>query len=208
MALAERFTNVVPAVGIHPWEAGDATEEDVEAVARLAARAADRVRILGEVGIDKKFKPQTFDRQLPVFKRMLELAREYGMGVNLHAAGAWREALELVLKYEVSPVVFHWYTGPQDLIDEIAAQGYYISVNAAVKIQPKHQEIVKIAPLEILLTETDAPYEYHGLKLMPSMVSDAIAMIAELKGLSTAEVMRAVWGNFERLARKVGVKPG
>ncbi len=207
LELAGSSENLIPAVGVHPWSLDEVPVEDADRVAKLVEKRGD-IRILGEVGLDKKFKPHSFDRQVRVFGKFLELAREYGLMLNIHAAGAWRETYERVVRYDPPVAVFHWYTGPLDLAEEIAAQGYYISINPAVKIQEKHRRVARLVRLDRLLVESDAPYNYRGMRMEPGMVEDVVKVVAEEKGVSPDTVRDVVWGNFARIASKTGLRLG
>ncbi len=207
LELAVKHGNLVPALGVHPWSLDEVPVEEAEKVAKLVEKHSE-VRILGEVGLDKKFKPHSYDRQVRVFEVFLKLAREYGLMLDLHAAGAWRETYEMVIRYDPPVAVFHWYTGPLDLAEEIAGQGYYISINPAVRIQEKHRRVARLVRLDRLLAESDAPYNYRGIRMEPSMVADVVEIIAEEKGLSPETVREALWGNFARIASRIGLKLG
>lgn len=191
---------VLPCVGIHPWEAAEASEEDVRTVEELVG--SGKVACIGEVGLDKKFVPQTFDKQLEVFERMVELAVEYSLPMNLHAAGAWREVFDAVTRAGVDRALFHWYSGPLDLLREIVEEGYMISINPSVRFQRKHRRALEEAPLESLLTESDGPYRYRGLELGPRMVPEVVAAIAEVKNVDPEEVARVVEANLSRFLRR------
>lgn len=77
--------------------------------------------------------------------------------------------------------------------------GYYVSINAAIKIQEKSRAVAREAPLGMILLESDGPYEYRGITLEPPMVKDAANIVAEVKGLSVDDVWDAVSANFSRL---------
>jgi len=195
--LAEGRERVVPCVGVHPWSAGRCSDSDVAAVEKLLS-SMERP-CLGEVGLDLKFVPETFERQREVLDKLLAAAADYGAVVNLHAAGAWRQALEALRKHDVERAIFHWYTGPFDVLEELLEEGYYVSANAAAKIQEKHREVVKAVPLSKLLTESDGPYNYRGLRLSTKMLPELVELIAELKKASASDVAETVWSNFRRL---------
>lgn len=196
--LASRF-ELYPCVGIHPWEVGEASREDMEVIKRLVSEG--KAACIGEVGLDRMFVPQTFSKQLEFFEEMVRLAVEYSLPMNLHTAGAWREAFEIVTKAGVEKAIFHWYTGPLDLLRDIVEAGYLISVNPSVKFQRKHQRVVKEAPLHSLVTESDGPYKYRGVELGPPMIPSTIAFIAEVKNLSVRDVAMQVSENLMRFFR-------
>ncbi len=199
LKIGETCSNVYVAVGIHPWKVNVITREDLNKVLEISTR----VSLIGEVGLDKKFTPETYDAQLKIFKEFVDVALKYNKALLLHAAGAWREVYDQIYRSGVSTAVFHWYTGPQDLLKEIVSSGYYIGVNVALLKQVKMREIVKIAPLESILTESDGPYEYRGLVLHPHMIKDLIAEIAVVKGMNQEDVVDAVKKNFEDFLKRV-----
>jgi len=194
--IVSKCRNVLPSVGLHPWNIG---KVDISKELRSLSELVSRVRFLGEVGIDKRFVPETYDKQLEVFKYFLELARDYGLGVNVHAVSTWDEVIKLLTKYDIRIAIIHWYTGPTELLKDIESLGYYITINPAVKIQLKHREVVMKAPIEIILTESDGPYVYRGMRLVPTMVLETLHEIAKIKGTSFEEVSTSILKNFMKV---------
>lgn len=76
----------------------------------------------------------------------------------LHSRKAERELFDLLCEYEMENVVFHWYSGPTELIPEIISKGYYFSVNEAMTVSKNGCSIIEKIPRNRILTETDAPY--------------------------------------------------
>jgi len=201
--LAERYEFLHPCVGIHPWTVGEAgdLEEQLRGLEKLVAKGG--VTCLGEIGLDKAFVPQTLDRQLEVFRRLLDLARDYDLAVNLHAAKAWRLVLAEVVARGVKRALFHWFTGPLDVLREVVARGYLVSINPTVKISSKHMAVAKAAPLHAIVFESDGPYEYRGLSLRPSLVPETVRLVAEERGVAVEELVEA---SRENLMRFLGLE--
>ncbi len=199
LSICRTCNNMIPSVGIHPWNVGKASEGDLRGVLDLAGNA----KFLGEVGIDKRFVPETYDKQLNFFRTFAEYASSNGLGLNVHAAGAWEDALRVLFKYDVKVAIVHWYTGPTKLIDDIRSVGYYITVNPSIKFQLKLRDVVVNAPLEIILTESDGPYVYRGTRLTPDMVIDTVEEIASIKGIESGEVLNAVLNNYFKILRSI-----
>lgn len=199
LSLMRGCSNVRAAVGVHPWVAGRVSEEEVSKILELV----DYVEFIGEVGLDKRFMPETLEAQMRVFTEFVREAERKGKGLLLHAAGAWREVLDVITKNPAVTAVIHWYTGPTELIAKIREHGYYIGVNVALIKQPKAREVVKQAPLDMILTESDGPYEYRGLKLAPDLIQRLVDEIALIKGLRPEEVVQEVYNNYLELIRRV-----
>ncbi len=197
--LAERFGYLVPCVGIHPWslKALGRVDEELRELERLVVERG--VRCLGEVGLDLAFTPETYDAQLSLFRRLLEIARDHDLALNLHTAKAWRQALEEVSRYGIRRALFHWYTGPPDVLSEIVARGYLVSINPTVRVSEKHREVARRVALACLAFESDGPYQYRGLYLTPDLIPETVRFVAEVRGVEPAELVAAAQENLERL---------
>ncbi len=194
LELAKKFDNVIPNVGIHPWHVHEVSMEELNNVLKLANQAKG----IGEVGLDTKFKPETIERQREFFLKFLQIAKEYDLPMNIHGAGTWNEVLELLRKFDIRKALIHWFTGDLKLIDEIVSLGYFISINPAIKIQKKQRQIVEYAPIEIILTESDGPYNYRGLELEPTLIPELINEIAKIKNMNVNDVIEVVRNNLRR----------
>ncbi len=189
---------IIPCAGLHPWSITEVGEAAAEELVRAAYRMD--INCIGEVGLDRKFlPPETWEAQIRVARLFLRLASELDAYVTLHSPGAWRPLLSLLLEEGVRKAMFHWYTGPIELIWQIASYGYKISINPAIRIQEKHKKVAIEAPLEAIVFESDGPYNYRGLRLDPRMIPEAQRIVAGLKGVSVEEVAEAARINSERL---------
>ena len=193
--LSNTYENIVPCIGIHPWNVNKVGFDELRQLEKLISNA----RCIGEVGLDKRFVPQTFNRQVEFFQTFISWARDYDLPLNIHAPDAWSDVLEIVRRADVDRALFHWYTGPLNLIQDIRDYGYYISINAAIKIQEKSKAVARETPLDIILLESDGPYEYRGITLEPPMVKDAASIVAEIKGLNVEDLWNIISNNFSRL---------
>ncbi len=189
---------IIACVGLHPWSIEEEPLHEVDIIVRIAER--EGVRCIGEVGVDMRFLPQhTWHVQIKVFRRFIGLSCELGAFLNIHAPDAWKSALGELMQYNVEKALFHWYTGPLELIDVIGNRGYMISVNPALRIQEKHKKIAQITPINYMVFESDAPYNYRGLNLNPLMVRETIDLVAKLKNIDVNElILKARW-NTEKL---------
>ncbi len=192
-----RLEGVVKCVGVHPWQVERADPTTLSQIANVVNRGD--VTCLGEVGLDRKFTPHSYDKQLEYFRRFLQLAREFGLALNVHAAGAWLEVVEELRRVDVDKALIHWYTGPLSLLEELRDLGFYISINPAVVIQKKHQEVAKSVDRRIVVVESDGPYLYREMRLTPAAIHKTIEKLAELWEMPQVEVAEVVRRNAVRL---------
>lgn len=194
------ISGVVRCLGIHPWRVDKAEPNELAETLKLVEKT--EASCIGEVGLDKRFVPHSFDKQRELFRAFLRLARELDLPVNVHAPDAWADVVEELRKADVDKALIHWYTGPLEYLDAIRDLGYFISINPAIAIQKKHQEVAKAADRRIVVLESDSPYEYRGMRLAPPVINKTVEKLAELWGEPKDVVMEIVESNAKRLWRK------
>jgi len=148
------YKHIRLALGLHPLLAADNRKE-----LTLFKRLVDQSSYIGEIGLDfSRDGIATKDEQISVFREVLATLKGKKKIVSVHSRKAEKELLDLLCEYEINNVIFHWYSGPAELVPRILAQGYYFSVNEAMCRSKNGQSIIDKIPRERLLTETDAPY--------------------------------------------------
>jgi TatD DNase family protein len=162
----------------------------------LIERELPRCLALGEVGLDFAIKTPK-ERQVEVFRRLLEMAIREKKPILLHARRAWAEALDLLKAYDVGRAVFHWYSGPANVLQEIFARGHFISATPALAYSEKHRRAVQTAPLKQLLLETDSPEVYQGVPSEPKDLLTVLTSVSELSGKGKEEVARQTFTNAQ-----------
>jgi TatD DNase family protein len=182
---------VFPALGIHPTSLGE------EAVFRFMEENLDKAVAIGEVGLDYKVAGpgDLRETQKRAFARCLEMARARRKPVLVHARGAWADAFDLVKRSGVEKVVFHWFSGPPEVLKGIVASGYFVSATPAVEYSHGHRSAVQHVPLPQLLLETDSPVRYRGRDSEPADVVRVLREVARLKGMEEAELARITTTN-------------
>lgn len=148
------YKHIRLALGLHPLLAAESKRE-----ISLFKRLVDKTSYIGEIGLDfSKEGIATKDEQVAVLRELLSAIRGKKKIVSVHSRKAEKELLSLLCEYEIENVIFHWYSGPVDLIPAILEQGYYFSVNEAMCSSKNGRAIIEKIPRERVLTETDAPY--------------------------------------------------
>jgi len=195
LKIAERNDGYVyPAIGYHPWQI---KQEEVEANLSFIRDHVERSVALGEIGLDYKIKAKK-ELQWKVFGEMLDVAHESNKPIIIHCRYSHRRAFEMVKEREIQKAVFHWYSGPPDLLGDILAMGYFISATPALIYSPPHQEAIKRTPLERILLETDAPVSYRGRESRPKDVRISMEEVARLKGVDSLVVSGQTTANASR----------
>jgi len=184
LTFSKQYPGVVfPALGYHPWKV---SISGIRANLDFLRLHLDQAVALGEVGLDYKSSVPK-EIQEGAFRDLLELAWEKNKPVIVHSRMSHEETFELVRKNELKKVVFHWYSGPLDILKELLLQGYYISATPALVYSPKHREAVTAAPLKQILIETDSPTAYQGVISSPAQVLKTLTELSRIKGMEIEE---------------------
>lgn len=191
------------AVGLHPLEheLHDAGRADIRAAFR---NCLARTSYVGEVGLDFTREGRAWrDAQVASFRFVLEQLVAVPKFVTLHSRGAEAAILDLLEEYAVGPVVFHWYTGPIEMLSRLLAHGHSCSVTPAMLRSPRGRSLVSAMPPDRVLTETDGPFCRIGIR--PASPTDVTLIERELAGLwgvREGDVRSQVMRNFLALARR------
>jgi len=151
-----------PALGIHPGTVKPELQQQTYDFMRANIKQA---RAIGETGLDYWYKWVRKDeierqKQKDIFAFHLNLAKESDLPIVIHSRGAWRDCLSMTIESGVKRALFHWYSGPVDILDGIIEAGYYVSTSPSVAYSPESQKAMAHAPLERILVETDSPVTY------------------------------------------------
>ncbi|MDT5270051.1 MAG: TatD DNase family protein [Acidobacteriota bacterium] len=208
VAVAEKYEGVFAAVGVHPHDASLYTE----AAERLLLEfvRSKRVVAVGEIGLDYHYDNSPREVQREVFRKQLRLARAEGLPVIIHSRDADEETLE-ILRAEYTGTerggVMHCFGGGPALAEGALRLGFYLSFagNVTFKKADGLRDVACNVPLDRLLVETDCPYlapvPHRGRRNEPAYVAETARFLAELRGVSHAELGRSTSENFSNLFR-------
>jgi TatD DNase family protein len=190
LELAEQHEGVFAILGIHPHEAGHATDADVEEVRALLVHP--RAVAVGEMGLDwfRDYAPR--DAQLRLFERELELAAEVGKPAVIHTRAADEDTLAALASFD-GRVVLHCFSSPH-LLEPALERGWYVSFAGNASF-PKAVDLRLAAtqvPADRILAETDCPYlapqPLRGQRNEPAYVVHTVAALAHARGEDATEL--------------------
>ncbi|MDX6624733.1 MAG: TatD DNase family protein [Solirubrobacterales bacterium] len=209
IAQAERHEGVFASVGRHP---NDATGFDDAAAAELLRLGAHpQVRAIGETGLDFYRDTAAPDDQRRAFAGQIEVAVELGLPIVIHARDPEdsTDAVDEIFatldqRAAGATVILHCFSAPQRVADA-AERGWYCSFAGNVTY-PSAKELRFAAakvPEDRILVETDAPYlapqPMRGKRNQPANVVETAKVVAAERGVSYAELERAVEANARAL---------
>ncbi len=206
ISIAERFAEVVATVGVHPHEAGSEGVKDPRVLIDLARHP--KVVGIGETGLDYFYEHSPRAEQQASFRAHIAAARETRLPLIVHARDADDDTVAVMrdeFKNGAYPAVIHCFTAGPALAEAALEMGFYISLAGIVTFKTADSLRLTVAgvPLDRLLVETDSPYlspvPHRGKPNEPSFVSHTAAKLAEIKGVTMAELTAATTANFHRL---------
>jgi len=208
-AIAERHDNVWCSVGVHPHEAKEEGQRTPDRL--IEATRHPKVVGIGETGLDFYYEHSPREEQAESFRAHMAASRETGLPLIVHTRNADAETgdmLEEEYGKGAFPGLIHCFSSGRAVAERALALGLYISISGIVtfKAAEELRAIVRDVPLDRLLVETDAPYlapiPKRGKTNEPAFVAHTAAKVAELKGVSLAELEAATTDNFFRLFTK------
>lgn len=222
---AAAYDAVHATVALHPNEAPRIVLGDPDGWSRQGARepggdaaldaalaeidrlaALPQVRGIGETGLDYfRTGPEGMAAQERSFRAHIEIAKRHGKALVIHDREAHDDVLR-ILREEGAPerVVFHCYSGDAAMAEVCAAAGYFLSFagNVTFKNAQPLRDALAVAPPELVLVETDAPFltpaPYRGRANAPYLVPVTLRAMAEVKAMTEDELATAVAANTAR----------
>ena len=170
------------AVGIHPWHALDADVAALEGEIEAA-------EAIGEIGLD--FACDTpREAQMAVFRAQLSLAERHSKAVVLHCVRAFEETMRVLPNYNLQAVVFHGFIGSPEQAARAINRDYFLSFGERTFASPRSIAALRATPLSHLFVESDES---------STPLLEIYSRLADLRGISTDELMEATKRNFEKL---------
>ncbi len=199
--IAEKHEGVFAGIGLHPSEAKE--NFDADYYRKLATHP--KVVAIGECGIDLKSPAEgeaRQGRQRDIFEQQIELAIELDKPLMIHCRQAHKEVIE-ILKESKHYGNIHFFSGTWKEARQYFDLGFTISFTGVITFTRDYDEIIRKAPLEKIMIETDAPFvapvPYRGQRCEPLYVAEIAKKIAEIKNLSLEEVAETTTKNALRL---------
>ncbi len=204
--LTGEYAFLYGAVGSHP-DAADEVNEAVLEEYRMLCKRNNKIRAIGEIGLDYHYEDIPREIQRQAFRLQLGLARELDLPVIVHDRDAHGDALAILEEFPEVKGVFHCYSGSLEMARILVEKGWYIGFTGVLtfKNARKAVEVAENIPLEHLVLETDCPYmapePFRGKRNHPGYLYRMAQRLAEIRGLPVEEIGRITTENGKRLYR-------
>lgn len=205
LALVDAYPNLYATIGWHPTEASSynqAVEDEI-----VSHLAHPKVIALGEIGLDYYWMEDPKDRQIEVFKRQIQLSKDYNLPFMVHTRDALEDTYAVIKEVGVGPRggIMHSFSGSLADAQKFVDLGMMISFSGVVTFKKATdiQEAAQQLPLDKILVETDAPYlapvPKRGRENRTAYTRYVVEKISELRGMSVGDLAAATYQNAMRI---------
>ncbi|HEY5221072.1 MAG TPA: TatD family hydrolase [Candidatus Paceibacterota bacterium] len=173
---------------------------------------------IGECGLDyfhfndDEPRETQIEKQKAAFLAQIDLSKEVEKPLMVHCRNAFEDLIEFLKPHaeDLTPGVIHFFTGTPDDANRLLDMGFSFTFGGAITFPPRkgmvygaYDEVIKLIPIENILSETDAPYvapaAFRGKRNEPAYVVETVARLAELKGVSRDVMKAQIWANAQRI---------
>ncbi|MFA6350419.1 MAG: TatD family hydrolase [Candidatus Omnitrophota bacterium] len=199
VALSKQYDNIYAACGIHPHEADTVADPDIKEIKSLAV--GEKVIAIGEIGLDYYKNYSLPENQLKLFRKLNTLAKDLSLPVIIHCRNAEKDVLQVLKEVKPAKAVVHCFSGDEAFLGTCLDLGLYVSFtcNITYKKAQGLRDVLKLAPLDRMMLETDAPFlpieGMRGKRNEPMYVKNLCAEVARIKGVTFEEVERTTTAN-------------
>ncbi len=204
--MAEKYPWLYASVGSHPDSADEVNEAVLEEYRKLC-KQSDKVKAIGEIGLDYYYEDIPREVQQRAFRLQMELAKELDMPVIVHERDAHNDGLAIIKEFPTVKGVFHCYSGSAEMARQLVNLGWYIGFTGVLTFKNARKAVETAAsiPLERIVLETDCPFmapePFRGKRTHPGYLYRMAEKLAEIRGISVEEVHAATLENGKRLYR-------
>ncbi|AIC96590.1 TatD family hydrolase [Shouchella lehensis] len=205
MELIEKDDYIYAAIGWHPVDAIDMTDDHLSWIEELSKHP--KVVAIGEMGLDYHWDKSPKDVQKDVFRKQIALAKKVNLPIIIHNRDADQDVVELLEEEHAKEVggVMHCFGGSVEIAERCIKNNFYIGLGGPVtfKNAKRPKEVAKQIPLDRLLVETDAPFlaphPYRGKRNEPAYVKRVAEDIADIREMSFEELCQKTTENAKNL---------
>ena len=183
-----------PMMGLHPTSVDSSYTSQLKQIEKMLS--CRTYYGIGEIGIDLYWDQHYLKEQKEVFEEQLRWSIQMQLPVSIHTRNAFHEVFDSIHKVgkDLLRGVFHCFSGTAEDLEEIVRlSNFSIGINGSITYKKSHQaEILRQAPLDRLLLETDSPYlapvPYRGKRNDPAFLWETAKKIASIYEISIEEV--------------------
>ncbi|MDD4983797.1 MAG: TatD family hydrolase [Candidatus ainarchaeum sp.] len=194
--LAEKYKEVVPGFGLYPLES---TKKDLKEFEKILETQKGKF-FIGEIGLDFKFADDAQKKeQNEIFQKVLDLAKEYDVYVNVHSRYAQRQVVEILEKNKQEKVIMHWFCNSEKYLRKVADKEYYINLGPTYLFHDEQKAMIEKIDKNLILFETDYPVEISGKAYASFELKEVINKFCNDFNIQLKELEKMQKKNFKEI---------
>ena len=205
LALEEQFPgNCKAMMGLHPCSVKADYERELEIVQGFLKKR--KFAAMGETGLDFYWDRSFEEQQYKSFRQQIRWALYYNLPVVIHSRESMDQCIKVVEELQDGRLtgIFHCFSGTIESAKQIIDLGFYLGIGGVVTYKKSGlAEVLKEIDLSHIVLETDAPYlppaPFRGKRNESSYLAYIVEKLAEIKGVSTAEIAKTTTANAEKI---------
>lgn len=206
MRIAHDFPGqCLPMMGLHPTYVKEDYQAELDIMHEWLSK--ERFAAIGEIGLDYYWDKTFVGQQKEAFGRQIDWALELKLPIVIHSREATADCIAMVREKQNGQLsgIFHCFSGTQEEAQQIIDLGFLLGIGGTItyKSNKELQEVVKSAPLEHIVLETDAPYlspvPFRGKRNESAYIEFIAEKVAELKELEKESLARHTAANAAKL---------
>jgi TatD DNase family protein len=191
-------------MGLHPCSVKEDYKQELALVQEWLEKRS--FVAVGEIGIDYYWERSFDAQQIEAFHTQIEWALHYNIPIVIHSRESMDDCIRIVREHQKGKLggIFHCFTGTADQARQVIDAGFYLGIGGVLTYKKSDlPEALKDIPLEHMVLETDSPYlppvPFRGKRNESSYLKYIVEKLAEVKGVSAAEVAKITTGNAEKI---------
>lgn len=208
IAVTEKYDNIFCTIGMHPDSANSFTDDEVANIKQYVENP--KAVGIGEIGLDYHFGNENKSKQIELFEKQLEVAKQTKMPVAIHTRDA--ESDTMAILNESVRGVMHCFTGSWEFAKTMLNRGFYFSASGILTFKNSDalRETFAKIPTDKIVIETDSPWcapvPYRGKPCEPAFVVETAKVLARIKNLQIDELETILKQNTKTLYPKITIK--
>lgn len=205
LELMARYDYVYGAIGIHPCDTAELTEDDMDRIKLNCVH--EKCVAVGETGLDYYWDEPEREIQKKWFVKQLDIARQVKKPVIIHSRDAAKDTADILTAERAGEIggVIHCYSYTKEVARTYLDMGFFFGIGGVLtfKNARKLKEAVEYIPMDRIVLETDCPYlapePDRGKRNSSLELPYVVSAMTQIKGLDEEEVRRVTWENALRL---------
>ena len=201
--ISEKYPYIYSTVGISPNDINEKVFDDIYIIEEIAKN--DKVKAIGEIGLDYYWNKENKDLQKEVFIKQIEIANRLNLPIVIHNRDAYIDTIQILKDHPVNKKgIFHCCSLNQELIKDALKLDFYVSFSGNITFKnAKSEGCVSLVPMDRILIETDSPYlapePVRGSRNTSINVKYVAEKIAMIKGMKIEDVAERTYSNAKMI---------